>query len=169
MGYGWFIRKRLGRDVIDVNGRIDGFTSSLTHFLHDDVVVATLSNNTSGLSSEMADAIAALVLGDRVARPQVSSLHVDPALGARLVGSYQFGADFYYSPSLLARVELDPDGRMRMQVGAPEPTYLFPQPDGRFLDRVFGGEIRFVGDGARPASELRWNVGHEFVAPRAAP
>jgi hypothetical protein len=54
-----------------------------------------------------------------------------------------------------------------MDVKADSPTYLLPEPDGHFLDRIFGGDLTFIGDGDRPASELRWNVGPVFTAPRA--
>jgi CubicO group peptidase (beta-lactamase class C family) len=166
MGYGWFIRKRRNHDAIDVNGSLPGFTSSLTHFVAEDLVVIVLSNNESMLSSELADGIAALALGEEPARPQVVSPKADPHMAAQLAGRYQFGEEFYYSPRLLATVEIDDEGRLRMDVKASTPSYLYLQPNGDFLDRLFGGRVSFVHNPDGTVKTLLWNVGTTFSGER---
>jgi len=166
MGYGWFVRKKQGRDVVEVNGELPGFTSSLIHFTAEDLVVIVLSNNNSMLSSQLADGVAAIALGEPQPNVQIASLRVDRGVVTPLLGRYRFGEDFYFSANLVAVVGLDHEGRLRMDVKAASPTYLYPQPDGSFVDRLFGGKVSFGRDAHGRATRLVWDLGQTFVAER---
>ncbi|MCL4505136.1 MAG: beta-lactamase family protein [Chloroflexi bacterium] len=43
-GYGWFIRQRLGRQVMEHTGVLDGFTTLIARFPHDNITLIVLCN-----------------------------------------------------------------------------------------------------------------------------
>src|SRR5262245_10990103 len=45
VGYGWFIGKRLNRNVVTMSGRSPGFQGEIHRYVDDDVCVIVLSNN----------------------------------------------------------------------------------------------------------------------------
>jgi CubicO group peptidase (beta-lactamase class C family) len=168
VGYGWFIRKGAHPSVA-INGRAPGFSASLERFVEDKSCVIVLSNLYSSITHTISGDIAAIVYGeDR--KPLVPSTPVEVGADemARYVGRYRFGQDFSFSPG--APVEVRRDGRwLVLEVGGGGRTsYLIPLGGGRFLDRAYGGIVRFVTDGAGLAMALVWNFGQDFLAERTA-
>jgi len=168
VGYGWFIRKGAHPSVA-INGRAPGFSASLERFVEDKSGVIVLSNLYSSITHTISGDIAAIVYGeDR--KPLVPSTPVEVGADemARYVGRYRFGQDFSFSPG--APAEVRRDGRwLVLEVGGGGRTsYLIPLGGGRFLDRAYGGIVRFVTDGAGLATALVWNFGQDFRAERTA-
>jgi CubicO group peptidase (beta-lactamase class C family) len=160
-GYGWSVRKHFGRPVTVITGRSPGFTSSLERFIADDVCIIVAGNNYSGVSQAMADDLAAIVFGEKYEAPQRVT-HLSPSALASYTGKYQFGEDFTYNPGAAVTVEQRGD-ELVMENGA-DNTFLLPQSDTRFLDRLYGGTVTFVRGADGQVTRLTWNFGRDFVA-----
>ena len=161
-GYGWFVRQQFGRRVTAINGRSPGFTSSLERFVDDDVCIALAANTYSGLTQTMADDLAAIVFQQKYQVPK-AGVAISPALMERYAGRYQFGADFSFNPNALVTVE-NTKGGLRMQSGG-STSYLLPQADNQFVDRLYGGNVRFEFSG-KEVTKLIWSFGQAFTANR---
>ena len=163
-GYGWFVRKHFNRRVTAINGRSPGFTSSLERFIDDDICIILAANTYSGLTQSIADDIAAIVFGQKYEVPS-APVDVSPARLDTYVGKYQFGQDFVYNPGAQVLVERAADG-LRLTSAGTE-SYLIPQSNNVFKDRLYGGTVTFESSPAG-IQELKWNFGREFVARREA-
>ncbi len=168
-GYGWFVRQRFGRRGAAINGRSPGFTSSLERFVNDDLCIIVLSNNYSGIASSLAGDVTAIVFGEK---PQAvlppTAVAVNPMLLASYAGRYQFGPDFAFNPGQVVTVE-NSGGQLRVNAGAGGVSYLIPQGENQFLDRLFGGIVTFGKDAAGSVTQLTWSFGRDFVANRIPP
>lgn len=161
-GYGWFVRKHFGRRVTAINGRSPGFTSSLERFVDEDICIALTANTYSGLTQTMADDLAAIVFNEKYERPR-PAVAVSPAVLDGYVGHYQFGADFSYNPNAMVTVERTRDG-LRLESSGTV-SYLIPQAQNNFRDRLYGGTVTFEGSGGEVRT-MRWSFGKEFIATR---
>lgn len=166
VGYGWAVRpNRFGRRSLAIIGRSPGFAASLERFVDDDVCVVMVSNVYSSLTASMAEDVAAIVFG---APPSGLSLKNPPVVDVgqldTFVGVYRLGPDFQFQPNL--QVEVVRDGtRLLFRMNAVE-SYLIPQSPSTFVDRAYGGLVRFIGDAGRPAERLVWNFGRDYEARR---
>jgi len=159
-GYGWFVRQHFGHRVTAINGRSPGFTSSLERFVDDDLCFALAANTYSGLTQAMADDLAAIVFQQKYEIPK-AALVVSPAILARYAGRYQFGADFAYNPNAVVTVEHSDDG-LHIDSGG-NISYLISQGEDQFVDRLYGGTVRFERTGSE-VTKLTWNFGRAFTA-----
>ena len=161
-GYGWTVRKHFDRRVTAMTGRSPGFTSSLERFIDDDVCIVMAANTYSGITQSMADDLAAIVFGQKYEGLH-SAIKIDPSILESYVGRYQFGADFTYNPGATVTVEKNGD-QLLMQIADGGTTYLIPQSETRFVDRLFGGVVSFPKERGLAVTYLTWNSGKDFVA-----
>lgn len=96
-GYGWLVGEEFGREIAYANGWDgEGFSTSLTHFIDDNVTIVVLCNlNISGVTNEIATNVAAITLGEPYEHLELSQTLLDPDVAGQIIGLYQFGADFY--------------------------------------------------------------------------
>jgi CubicO group peptidase (beta-lactamase class C family) len=164
-GYGWFVSRRHNRRAIRMNGRSSGFQCEIQRYTDDDVFVAVLSNNYSGTASLMIDDIAAIALGEKYEAIELArSPHIDSKTAEALTGRYQGGADFIRPNARLA-VERRGDD-LFLNWGGGYVSAMIPLADGSFLDRVFGGRVRFVKDEKGAVTQLLWHSGRDYPAKR---
>lgn len=161
-GYGWTVRKHFDRRVTAMTGRSPGFTSSLERFIDDDVCIVVAANTYSGITQSMADDLAAIVFEQKYEALH-PSIKIDPSILESYVGRYQFGPDFTYNPGATVTVEKNGD-QLLMQIAGGGTTYLIPQSETRFVDRLFGGVVSFPKDRGLAVTYLTWNFGKDFVA-----
>ncbi len=62
-GYGWFIRERFGRKLMEHAGAINGFGTQVQLFPQDDVVVISLYNFESAFQRRVDESLGAIALG----------------------------------------------------------------------------------------------------------
>ena len=160
-GYGWFVRKKFDRRVVAINGRSPGFTSSLDRFIDDDVAIILAANTYSGMTQSMADDLAAIVFGQKYASPQKPA-NVSAASLENYSGRYQFDQDFTFNPGATVTVERI-DNTLRMVTGG-STSYLIPQSETTFVDRLFGGVVSFAKGANGKVTSLTWNFGSDFKA-----
>jgi CubicO group peptidase (beta-lactamase class C family) len=161
-GYGWTVRKHFDRRVTAMTGRSPGFTSSLERFIDDDICIVVAANTYSGITQSMADDLAAIVFGQKYEALH-SPIKIGPSILDSYIGRYQFGPDFTYNPGATVTVEKNGD-QLLMQIAGGGTTYLIPQSETRFVDRLFGGVVSFPKDRGLAVTHLTWNFGKDFVA-----
>lgn len=166
-GYGWSVRGG-DRPSVSVTGRSPGFSSSVEHFTRSRVTVVVTANLYSSIAQTIAADLGAIAHGEtRRALVPVPAMRLDPAVAARLVGRWRFGPDFSYNPNMLATVRIQ-DGALTMEgSGGAGTAFLIPVGTHRFVDRLYGGTVRFVVDETGRATALVWNFGTDYVARRA--
>jgi CubicO group peptidase (beta-lactamase class C family) len=160
-GYGWYVRKHFDKRVTAITGRSPGFTSSLERFIDDDVCIILAANTYSGITQSMADDLAAIVFGEKYEVPGEPA-KISAAALESFEGRYQFGQDFTFNPGTVVTIE-KAGNDLRMQT-AGGTTYLIPQSETRFLDRLFGGVVTFKRDASGAVTQLTWTFGKDFAA-----
>lgn len=166
VGYGWFIRKGERRHVA-INGRAPGFAANLDRFIADDICIVMVANIYSSIVHTMADDLAAIVFGEeRQPLIPAAPVQVDPVILDSFVGSYQFGEDFTFNPRMIGAVKRKDDGLVLFSRGGGGASYLIPQNENRFLDRLYGGIVSFVIDAHGNVTHLIWNFGQDYKAER---
>ncbi len=165
VGYGWFVRSNLNRRTTAITGRSPGFSSSLEHFVDDNLCVIVLSNLYSSISQSMAGDIAAIALGEKYTPVLVPNARKPrPEQLASYAGKYQLGPDFQFNPNLVVSVERDGENLvMRMRN---VDSYLIPQSESSFVDRVYGGRVTFTTSPGGTATQFTWNFSRDYVAQR---
>jgi CubicO group peptidase (beta-lactamase class C family) len=79
--YGWGVRKRFDRDLIEQGGNDPGFVSNLSAYLRDDVCIIVLGNVRAGSIDKIKDDLGAIVFKEKYELPVVRKLvAVDPKL-----------------------------------------------------------------------------------------
>jgi CubicO group peptidase (beta-lactamase class C family) len=157
IGYGWFLTEAHGRRLHHINGRSPGFTAQVDHFVEEDVTVIVLSNLYISVTTPIARAVSALWFGKPVEPlPPLTAQKLTRERIRGLLGTYQFGADYYVPNSKVRIVERD-GGIAGEYVGTDYPPFAFTATsDGRFLIRSFWMPAEFEAgtDGRAAALKL---------------
>jgi hypothetical protein len=165
--FGWFTGKRLGRDVVRMNGRSPGFNADFQRFVVDDTCIIVLANTYAPTASLIGEDLAKIVFGlpYEVPRFEKTSL-ADASTLDDYVGSYKFGPDFF-APNGTYNVERK---NADLLLTAPGTTSaLVPLADSQFLDRPFWSKIRFEKDANGRVTHLTWIYGgQEYRATRVS-
>jgi CubicO group peptidase (beta-lactamase class C family) len=147
VGYGWFISRRLNRNVLRMNGRSPGFQGEIHRYVDDDVCVIVLSNNYSGTASFMIADLAAMAFGEQYeAPPELKAVKLDPKELGAFVGKYQSDATFFRPNAVLSIEKLG--DHLTLSYWGNEPVPLKPLAGGKFYDRTFGASLTFVKSAA---------------------
>jgi hypothetical protein len=147
--------------VTVINGRSPGFTSSLERFIDDDVAIILAANTYSGMTQSMADDLVAIVFEQKYAMP-TRPVNLSADVLGNYEGRYQFGQDFTFNPGSTVTVERV-DNALRMVTGG-STSYLLPQSETKFVDRLFGGMVTFAKGPEGKVTGLIWNFGSDFKA-----
>ena len=156
IGYGWFLTEAHGRQLHHSNGRSPGWSAQVDHYVKDEVSVVVLSNLYVSVTTPVARAVGAIYFGEPwEPLPQLSAQK--PAAGtiAPLLGTYQFGPD-YYAPNVKIRI-VENNGELGGEyVGVNYPPFSFiPTADGNFLIRSFWMPAEFIKAADGRVTELR--------------
>ncbi len=164
IGYGWFLTEANGRKLHHINGRSPGWTAQVDHYVKEEVSVIVLSNLYVSVTTPVARAVGALYFGGPVKPlPKLSAQKPASKLIAPLLGTYQFGPD-YYVPNVKIRI-VNNDGDLGGQyVGVNYPPFSFiPTADGKFLIRSFWMPAEFIAAADGRVTELKME---EFLGRR---
>ena len=147
VGYGWFVRSKAKHPSIAMNGRAPGFTANLEYFPENDTYVVILSNLYSSITHAMAGDIGTIALGDqrKPAFMDVAALPPSHAVLDLYAGEYLYDETYRFSPNRSANVERRGDWLVLI-TGGGTASYLLPQAEHTFLDRIYGGIVRFKLD-----------------------
>jgi hypothetical protein len=149
---------------VGVSGRSFGFVASLEHVLDDDLIVVVCSNVYTSLTQSMASDLVAIARGEE-RRPVVPDppVVVPAEALARYVGRYRFGPDFAFNPNLAVEVRQTRGGLVLDGSGA---AFLIPLSADRFVDRLYGGTVRFEAGPDGRVRSLVWSFGRDYLAGR---
>ena len=149
-GYGWFVGERFGTIEVSIGGRSPGFGSSWQRSVDADVTVIVLGNIYNGLPSTIASQLLAMELGEQVAPSPLRADPPDPALLAEVVGSYQFGPDFYRSN---AKIEFYEWNGHLFNAG----SWLIPAGEMTFIHRIYWSTLTFQRDESGEVHRLQYD------------
>ncbi len=137
-GYGWFTVPHLNRERIYINGRSPGFSSYYVRYIDDEVTIIILNNMYNSLPTPMGKDIAAIIFDERYEVPQFSAAKSSQEVINAIVGTYQFGPDFY-RPNGKTKF-FEKDGNVYTSGGG-----LLSLPDElKFIYRKYWSTITFV-------------------------
>lgn len=124
---------------MSAKGRSPGFVAELDRYPDDDLTVILLSNNYSTVTQDpVAQAIAAIVFGQKVTVPNVRAAVLPQSTLLSYEGHYQFGPDFF-DPDAKFQLIAQP-GYLLLQL-ANDRRPLVPLSPTEFLERKFFGHI----------------------------
>ena len=163
--YGWYIGQRLGHRVMSAKGRSPGFTAELDRFLDNDLTIVLLSNSYSSVSQDpIAEALAAIVLGQQPPIPTMNAAAIPQSTLASYSGQYQYGPD-YFAPDAKFTLTVEP-GYLLLQLGDTR-NPLVPLSATEFLERRFFGRVAMMKDSSGKITGLTVRYGtREFRARR---
>ncbi len=167
IGYGWFLGKRLNRNVTRMSGRSPGFQGEIQRYVNDDACVIVLSNNYSGAASFMINDLAAILFSEPYEALTVNpNLKIDQKVTETYLGRYQGGSDFLVAGAS-ATVERQ-DGNLAVRWSWGGLSWLVPLTEAKFYDRSSGGVVTFVKDDKGRISHLIYrSSGRDYRANRS--
>lgn len=149
-GYGWFIRERFGSPEVHINGRSPGFGTYWGRSVDNDVTVIVLNNIYNSIPTQIGRDLIAMVLGEPFEPPSIRSSPPDPALVAGVLGTYQFGPEFY-APNAKVIVHAQ-DGHLFDEYG-----WLMPTDGPGFVHRIYGSTLSFQRDESGKVTGLQYD------------
>jgi CubicO group peptidase (beta-lactamase class C family) len=160
-GYGWAVRERFGRRVVEHDGSINGFYSSLSRFPAERVAVIVLSNR-GGLSTRgIADDLSAVLFGAPYKLPEERrAIALDARTLEKYVGQYQLPSGSVINVTYEG-------GKLMRQIGAHPKVELFAASETEFFMKLSDVQISFVRDArGRVTGQLMRRGGRETLAPK---
>jgi CubicO group peptidase (beta-lactamase class C family) len=151
--FGWNVDSMYGKQVMQHGGGIFGFTSMFKRFPQDDVVVIVLSNNSSSVTGEIANNLAALVYGKEAKWPKqraIVQLRADQL--EKLTGDYEL------MPNFIITVSLEKEQLMVQATGQPK-TNLVAESENSFYLTVVEADISFDKDASGTVTGLKLTQG----------
>ncbi len=149
IGYGWFLTKANAREIHHINGRSPGWSAQVDHYVKEDVTVIVLSNLYVSVTTPIARAVGALHFAAPVEpMPRLTTRKLPPKSIASLLGTYQFGPDWYL-PNAKVRI-FSHNGEITGEyVDSDYAAFSFiPMDNGTFLIRSFWLPAEFTRDSA---------------------
>lgn len=154
---GWIADTMFGKQEVHHGGGIFGFTSMFKRFPQDDVVVIVLSNNSSSLTGEIANNLAALVFEKEAKWPKQRALVQLPvAQLQKLTGDYEL------MPNFILTVSLEKEQLMIQATGQPKAELLAENENSFYLTVVEAG-ITFDKDASGNVTGLKLNQGGQTM------
>ncbi|MFN7115720.1 MAG: serine hydrolase domain-containing protein [Saprospiraceae bacterium] len=140
-GYGWFLRPLFDKKRAYINGRSPGYSAYLVRFLEEDVCIIVLSNNYVPVATQIGNDLAAILFNQPYTAPRLGTTNLSKTEMQQLVGTYQFGADFFRPNDVLHFREVKDE--LICEWGA-----VLPLGNNKFILRDFWVECSFEKDAA---------------------
>jgi CubicO group peptidase (beta-lactamase class C family) len=159
-GYGWFINKQLDHRAISHPGGLPGFTSILTRFPDDKVLIVLLGNIENSQVIRASNDLAAIMFGGKYEVPRErTAVKVEPKILAAYAGQYED------RPGRVTTILVENDTLLLKLAGQPDGLPLMAESATHFFHPVQDVQITFVKDANGEVTEvtLRLN-GREFHA-----
>ena len=149
-GYGWFVHSRFGAKQVSITGRSPGFGSSWRRLVEPDVTVIVLGNIYNGLPGTIAQDLLSLAMREVPPPAPIRADPPAPELLAAVVGSYQFGPDFYKAN---ATVRLHARDGHLFDGG----SWLIPAGEATFIHRTYWSTLIFERDEGGEVTRLLYD------------
>jgi hypothetical protein len=141
--FGLTVHTTNGRKVIDHNGGIEGFNTTLAYYPEDKVTVVVLANLNGPASGDIATKLADVAHGQTVTlQSERKEIKLDPKVLQRYVGAYQM------APGANMLVTLD-NNQLVSQLTNQGPIPIFAESETKFFPKVVDAELEFSGSNAQ--------------------
>jgi len=159
-GYGWFVNKQFNHRAISHPGGVPGFTSILTRFPDDKVVIILLGNLENSQVIRASNDLAAIIFGEKYEAPRERvSVKIDPKIINGYVGQYED------RPGRVTTVLLENDLLVLKLAGQPNGVPLLPESETNFFHPVQDIQVSFTKDASGQVIEMTLRLnGREFHA-----
>jgi CubicO group peptidase (beta-lactamase class C family) len=139
-GYGWWIYKFYGRNVVSHNGGIDGFSSVIHRYPDDKICIIILGNREEIDRYRIAKGLAAIIFGEEYQLPvKRFAITVDPSIYDKYVGKYKFDDDVIMNiVKAKDRLFAEVDGHSNIE--------LLPETENRFFQKMTEVQVSFLKD-----------------------
>ncbi len=159
-GYGWYINQQFNRRAISHPGGVPGFTSMITRFPNDKVVIILLGNLENSQVIRASKDLAAIIFGEKYEIPRErTSVKINPKILEVYVGDYED------RPGRITSILVENDTLMLKLAGQPVGMPLLAESETQFFHPVQDIQIAFIknANGQVVEAILRLN-GREFHA-----
>lgn len=159
-GYGWYVNQQFNRRAISHPGGVPGFTSMLTRFPDDRVVIILLGNLENSQVIRASRDLAAIIFGEKYEIPtERVSVKIDPKVLPAYAGDYED------RPGRITSILIENDTVMLKLPGLPVGIPLLAESETQFFHPVQDIQIAFIknANGQVVEMTLRLN-GREFRA-----
>ncbi len=136
--FGLEVSTRKGRKVIQHNGGIEGFNTSLAYYPDDKLTVVVLANLNGGAPDRIAANLADVAHGEEVRLPsERKETELSPEVLSRYVGTYEFPGGTKMLVTL--------DGKqLSTKLGSQPAIPVYPESEKLFFPKSVDAEIEFV-------------------------
>lgn len=146
--YGWFVEERFGRAVIVHGGGIFGFSAMNSFYPEDDLIVIVLANIEVAPSGQIAQDLAAIILGEAYELP---ALRTAIELGSEVLERYV--SVYELMPDVTITVSLD-KVRLYVQLTGQPQLELVPESEAEFFLQEVDAQVHFGVDETGNATGL---------------
>lgn len=138
-GYGWFINRQFNRRAISHPGGVPGFTSMLTRFPDEKVVIILLGNLENSQVVRASRDLAAIIFGEAYEIPaERISIKIDPKVLDAYVGEYED------RPGRITSIFIEKDTLMLKLSGQPVGIPLLAESETQFFHPVQDIQLVFI-------------------------
>jgi CubicO group peptidase (beta-lactamase class C family) len=137
-GCGVSIRMQKGRKVIDHNGGIEGFNTSLSYYPDEKLTLIALSNLNGGAPDSIVAHLADTLHGEKVVLP---SERKEIKLPAKTLSQYV--GDYQLSPNFSLNIRLEGDQLISQGTGQGD-LKIYPETETLFFTKDLDAEVEFV-------------------------
>jgi CubicO group peptidase (beta-lactamase class C family) len=162
-GFGLIVHNADGHRQIFHNGGINGFSTVLSWYPDDKLIVVVLDNVMSGAPGQMLGQLAAVSFGKPVIlTSERKEVAIDAKLLARYVGRYEL------RPGLVLEITQEGDHLFAQATNQPR-LAMFAQGKDEFFTRAVDSQASFVTEGDAPASALVLHQGGNDITAKRVP
>ena len=137
-GYGWSIRPQSGHKRISHGGGINGFSTTISRYVDDDICIIVLSNLEFAPSGKIATNLASILFGEEADWPKEQKIaEVNPSIYDAYVGRYEL------RPNLIIAI-IKEENRLFAQATGQSKAEIFPESEEKFFWKVFDAQISFI-------------------------
>ncbi len=146
--YGWVIDKQHGRTVYLHGGGIHGFTTTISRFPDEKLLVAALSNNSARATGKIGIDLAGIFFGIDVIPPALRKAITLPAESLEgFVGKYEL------APTAIITIARD-GAQLTAQLTGQQAFPIFPEAKNKFFFRIVDAQLTFDIDASGKVSGL---------------
>ena len=156
-GFGISISERFGQKLLEHDGGINGFATSMKWFPEADLFIAAFANSDTAHPGAIANNLAAIMFEKPLALPKErKAIKLDPKQLQPLVGRYELAPDFTLTVTASAE-QLFVQG-----TGQPK-AEVFPESETNFFAKVVDAQLTFCKDTSGTVTHivLHQNGDHE--------
>lgn len=159
--FGLAVSERKGRKVVQHEGGIEGFNTSLAYYPEDKLTVIALANLNGNAVSEITAELADVMHGEPVRLPsERKEIELSPDALSRYVGTYEFPNGTKMLVTLI-------DKQLYTKLGSQPQIRIYPESNKLFFTKMVNAEIEFVTDRNGTVTDLILHQnGMDETAPR---